>query len=204
MTKSKRNKSQIIIGSFLIMFGLILGLGKYFYNFALNKVDEIKVETFLENKQPSGNVIHSKNHISYKTSKNNYYAIIEIPSISLKKGLINKESKYNNVNKNIETLKNSDTPDVVGGSVLLASHSGNSRVSYFKNLYRVNIGDSINIYYNNYKYEYKITDIYNQEKTGAITYQYKNTSMIVLTTCNQQQKGKQIIVIGTLNNKTTY
>lgn len=186
------------------MFGLILGLGKYFYNFALNKVDEIKVETFLENKQPSGNVIHSKNHISYKTSKNNYYAIIEIPSISLKKGLINKESKYNNVNKNIETLKNSDTPDVVGGSVLLASHSGNSRVSYFKNLYRVNIGDSINIYYNNYKYEYKITDIYNQEKTGTITYQYKNTSMIVLTTCNQQQKGKQIIVIGTLNNKTTY
>ena len=204
MTKSKRNKSQIIIGSFLIMFGLILGLGKYFYNFALNKVDEIKVETFLENKQPSGNVIHSKNYIIYKTSKNNYYAIIEIPSISLKKGLINKESKYNNVNKNIETLKNSDTPDVVGGSVLLASHSGNSRVSYFKNLYRVNIGDSINIYYNNYKYEYKITDIYNQEKTGAITYQYKNTSMIVLTTCNQQQKGKQIIVIGTLNNKTTY
>ena len=204
MTKSKRNKSQIIIGSFLIMFGLILGLGKYFYNFALNKVDEIKVETFLENKQPSGNVINSKNHISYKTSKNNYYAIIEIPSISLKKGLINKESKYNNVNKNIETLKNSDTPDVVGGSVLLASHSGNSRVSYFKNLYRVNIGDSINIYYNNYKYEYKITDIYNQEKTGTITYQYKNTTMIVLTTCNQQQKGKQIIVIGTLNNKTNY
>ena len=209
MTKSKRNNmSRIIISSLLIVFGLALTFGRIIYNFTLNKVDEIKVESFFEEKHPTGNVIHSKNennNITYKNNnKSGYYAILEIPSISLKRGLVDKNSKANNVNRNIKTLKSSDTPDIVGGNVLLASHSGNSRVAYFKNLYKVNKGDIINIYYNGYKYEYKITDKYNQDKTGVITYVYKNTSMVVLTTCNQQEKGKQIIVIGTLDNKSEY
>lgn len=209
MTKSKRNnKSRIIIGSLFIVFGLALTFGRIIYNFTLNKVDEIKVESFFEEKHPTRNVIHSKNknsNITYKSNnKSGYYAILEIPSISLKRGLVDKNSKANNVNRNIKTLKSSDTPDIVGGNVLLASHSGNSHVAYFKNLYKVNKGDIINIYYNGYKYEYKITDKYNQDKTGVITYVYKNTSMVVLTTCNQQEKGKQIIVIGTLDNKSEY
>ena len=209
MTKLKRNnKSRIIIGSLLIVFGIALAFGRSIYNFTLNKVDEIKIESFFDEKHPTGNVIHRKNENNNVTYKNNnksgYYAILEIPSISLKRGLVDKNSKANNVNRNIKTLKSSDTPDIVGGNVLLASHSGNSRVAYFKNLYKVKNGDSIYIYYNGYKYEYKITDIYNQDKTGIITYIYKNTSMIVLTTCNQQEKGKQIIVIGTLDNKSEY
>lgn len=209
MTKSKRNnKSRIILGSLLIVFGLALTFGRIIYNFTLNKVDEIKVESFFEEKHPTRNVIHRKNennNITYKSNnKSGYYAILEIPSISLKRGLVDKNSKANNVNRNIKTLKSSDTPDIVDGNVLLASHSGNSHVAYFKNLYKVNKGDIINIYYNGYKYEYKITDKYNQDKTGVITYVYKNTSMVVLTTCNQQEKGKQIIVIGTLDNKSEY
>lgn len=210
MTKSKRNnKIRKVIGSLLIVFGLALTFGRIIYNFTSNKVDDIKVETFFEGKHPTGNVIHSNNQnnsSSYKKAnyKNGYYAVLEIPAISLKRGLVYKNSKANNVNKNIKTLKSSDTPDIVGGTLLLASHSGNSHVAYFKNLYKLNKNDLINVYYDGYKYEYKITDIYSQDKTGVITYMYKNTSMIVLTTCNQQEKGKQIIVIGTLDNKSKY
>lgn len=206
--KRNKNKGRLIIGSLLIVFGLLLVFGKSIYNTYLNNKDNAMVDSFFEEKRPTDNLEEdiTKTTTYNKSSnyKNPYYAILEIPAISLKKGLVNIDSKNNNVNRNIQTLPTSDTPDIVGGTIILASHSGNSRVSYFKYLYKVNKDDFIYIYYDNIKYVYKVTSIYNQDKTGKISFSKNNDSTLILTTCNQQQKGKQLIVISTLVDKLSY
>lgn len=206
--KRNKNKGRLIIGSLLIVFGLLLAFGKSIYNAYLNNKDNAMVNSFFEEKIPTDDleedITKTTTHNKSSNYKNPYYAILEIPAISLKKGLVNIDSKNNNVNRNIQTLPTSDTPDIVGGTIILASHSGNSRVSYFKYLYKVNKDDFIYVYYNDIKYVYKVTSIYNQDKTGKISFSKNNNSTLILTTCNQQQKGKQLIVISTLVDKLSY
>ena len=58
--------------------------------------------------------------------------ILDIPKIDLKKGIYSKESFKNNVDQNVTILNESLLPSE--GTVILAAHSGNSSVSFFRNL----------------------------------------------------------------------
>ena len=141
--------------------------------------------------------IISKNH-SKKIFKNNeikYSSVIEIPKINLKRGLFDIDSKYNSVNYGIEILKESTMPDKENSNLILAGHSGNSRISYFKNLNKLVIGDEIIIYYNNNLYTYRVSEIYEINKTGTINLTDKNKSVITLITC-RYNTNNQIIIIG--------
>lgn len=125
----------------------------------------------------------------------NYIAVIKIPKIGLEKGLANKGSYYNNVNRNIEILNESDMPDVDKGNVILASHSGNSQVSYFRKLNRLQNDDIVSIFYNGKEYKYKMVNSYEVEKDGTASIlrnAEKNT--LTLITC-KQNTNKQIVVI---------
>jgi sortase (surface protein transpeptidase) len=66
--------------------------------------------------------------------KMNYIAILKIPKINLERGLVDPNSYLNDVKYNVEILDESSMPDEIGGNVILASHSGTARISYFKNL----------------------------------------------------------------------
>ncbi|MEI3402428.1 MAG: hypothetical protein V8R51_09140 [Clostridia bacterium] len=46
---------------------------------------------------------------------------MKIPSINLERGLVAKDSYYNNVNRNIKILDKSDMPDQENGNVILPS-----------------------------------------------------------------------------------
>ena len=98
-----------------------------------------------------------------------YLGIIDIPKISLYKGFYDKTSNLNNVKFNLYVLPESSYPDVTNGNLIIAGHSGNYNNSYFANLYKLEKEDTITIHYNNSKYIYKITNIYNEEKTGGDT-----------------------------------
>ena len=134
-------------------------------------------------------------------AKTNYIAIIEIPKISLRKEIYDINSIQNDVNKNIELLKESDMPDVKKGNFILASHSGTSKISYFKKLINLKLRDKVYIYYNNEKYTYHITNIYYVPKTGMVEI-IKNNDKTTLTmiTCDQKDKTKQIVFIADLYN----
>ena len=55
----------------------------------------------------------------------NYIGILEISKLGIKKGFLNLESPYNNVNKNVTLIEYSTMPDVENGNLILAAHSGN-------------------------------------------------------------------------------
>ena len=132
---------------------------------------------------------------------NYFIGILDIPKINLSRGFVNPSSSENNVDKNIEIVKTSDMPDVDKGNFILAAHSGNSYVSYFKNLYLLNNGDYVYVTYNGVKYTYQIKNIYLQVKTGQIgIYRDVNKTTLTLITC-KDNSNKQLVVICELINE---
>lgn len=137
------------------------------------------------------------------TIKKEFIGYLEIKKINLKQGLVSKKSYYNNVNLNIQILSESSYPDEEKGNVILASHSGTSSVSYFKNLYKLSINDEAKIYYKGSVYTYYIVDIYNVPKVGKVTIKRNvDRTCLTLITCTKNDKTKQTVYILELENVT--
>lgn len=87
-------------------------------------------------------------------------------------------------------------PDKENSYVFIAGHNGNSKISYFKNLYKIKLKDEVIITLNGKEYFYEIVDIYDIIKNGKalIKNDYKN--IVVLITCKGYNK--QTIFIGKL------
>ena len=128
---------------------------------------------------------------------NHIIGVLRIPKISFSMGFYNYQSQYNNVDKNI-TLLNNDLPDKENSTMIIAAHSGNSYLGYFKNIDKLNINDEIEIFYNNKKYLYIIDNIYEEDKDGTISYIKNNKeNILILTTCSKNKK-KQLNIISKL------
>ena len=197
----KRNKSWlIIIGSFLILSGIGLIGYDYYSNKVIDNQEDLAIEEFYQEEEIEESVdeIKEEPKEEKKEEKINYIAVLKIPKIKLVRGLVNRNSYQNNIKYNVQILKDSSMPDEDKGNVILAAHSGNARISYFKNLDKLIIGDDISIEYNSVIYNYKVVDIYLIDKTGtAEIIRDKNKSTLTLITC-KHNTNKQIIVIAEL------
>lgn len=199
MEKRKtKNKSWFIIGSLIILIGFGLIGYDYYSNKKIDNDEELAIEEFYNNEDISKE-IHEEPVEEVKEEKPkekiNYIAILKIPKIKLERGLVDPKSYLNNINYNIEILKESSMPDEVNGNVILAAHSGNARISYFRNLDKLNIGDEISIDYKSNIYKYRVSDIYLIDKNGtAEIIRNINKSTLTLITCKHNTK-KQIVVI---------
>ena len=205
--KRKSKIVSIIIGIILLVAVIIFNL----YNYSSskkeviieeNKIEEFFVEEIIEEHQMTEikPVTESK-----QQNTTNYSMIVEIPNIGLKKGLCSIGQECNAVSKNIQILKESDMPNVTNGNLLLAGHNGNSKVSFFNKLDKIKVNDSIYIYYNGTKYEYKLSNYYDIKKTGkAIIHRDNDKTTLVLITCKKNTDDKQVVYIAYLDNKTEY
>ncbi len=210
--KTKNNNQRkgqlLIVGSFLIIIGIgILG-GKIVNNYLEKKQEQDLINEFYEQQEEyvvdvpvmeeelvKEEVAEQEEKKETTTPTINYIAVIKIPKIGLEKGLASKGSYWNNVNRNIEILSESDMPDVDKGNVILASHSGNSSISYFRKLNKLQNDDIVSIVYNGKEYKYKIVNSYEIEKNGyahIVRNAEKNT--LTLITC-KHNTDKQIVVI---------
>ena len=207
--KIKISNYQIIMmfGIFLIFMGLSILVYNHYSKINEIKVEEEKIEEFFDEpeEEPITDIVDN-NVIQQETSivdNTNYIAILEIPKIDLKKGLVDKDSYLNNVDRNIYTLKETIYPnDEVNSHIILASHSGNSGVSYFRYLNRLDINDFVYIYYKGMKYTYKIIDKYEIEKNGKLQLKHSNNSDITLISCVGLKN--QIVIIGDLIEISNY
>ena len=147
-------------------------------------------------------ILDEEKKVTVNVNKKEYIGYLEIKKINLKQGLVSKNSYYNNVNRNIQIIKSSSYPDEENGNTILASHSGTSSISYFKNLYKLEVNDEAKIYYKNNTYTYKLNNIYNVPKTGTVNIKrdiYKTT--LTLITCTKGSKTEQTVYIFNLVNK---
>ena len=198
------------LGIFLVIIGIAI-LGFYLiHNKAINKKNSDNVDDYINNTSIVNEVEIENNteeQIEEKETSSksiNYTAIIEIPTINLKQGVVDSTENFNSINYAISVDKNSNYPSELGNFILYA-HSGNSYISYFRKLNQVDINDEVYVYYNGVKYHYVIENKYDIEKTGkAKVINLKDNRYITLITCNQDRKGYQIVVEGKLMDSTTY
>ena len=202
--KHKKRKSWlIVIGSLIILLGMF-DVSLMFIKPAMQQEQEehaLKVFYIKEEQKVDKDdktTSEEVKELSKPKVKYDYIAVLKIPKINLEKGLVAKDSKYNSINYGVEILKESDSPDVINGNVILAAHSGTANISYFRNLDKINVGDEAIIYYQGKTYNYKFVKIYDIEKTGKANIKRdNNTSTLTLVTC-RHNTNKQIILIAEL------
>ena len=210
MLRKRKNNTKLLTKSRLLKVGslllIIIGIGiivcKYFYEYNLEQEETTKIDIFLneqtdvENETSSlASSFSNKNEKSSSQSNEGFIAVLEIPKIDLKKGIYSINSKNNNVDKNIMLLNESDMPDVINGNFILAGHSGTGYNAYFKDLKKLELGDSAYIYYKNNKYKYNLIDKYEVEKTGkALIIKDSDISALTLITCKDKED-KQLVFI---------
>lgn len=196
-----------IFGIFLISFNYLVAKKEKIYS-SMNLLlyeDEtpqnIEKEEQKDNNEPVperlANIGEEDKSITY-----NYIGILEISKLNLKRGFLNLESPYNNVDRNVTLIEKSTMPDVDKGNLILAAHSGNCWVCYFDKLYTLSIGDNASVTYNGYKYTYELKNIYNVPKTGVVEVKRDpDKTVLTLITCTHGSDTEQTVYIYELVKK---
>ena len=204
--KNKRYSILIMIGVFFIFLGSYYLIYNQYNNEKQDSINDGLIEDYFKVEdeiiETPQKEIEEEKHVPKE--KIDYIAVLEIPKIKLKRGIVEKNSSYNNVNRNIYTLKETIMPDEEDNShIMLASHSGNSYISYFKNLNKLNLNDEVYFFYKNNKYVYKVIKKYEVEKTGTVKLSKKNSSDITLITC-VSGTNNQIVLVANLESIENY
>ena len=219
-TRKNKNidkKEQLIklVASFIFLIGSFMYIGRIAYNYYVELRDYNKAQEFLNIGKEEVEEVkvdideeeikEQPKQEEKKTSNYKYIGVLEIPKINIKRGFLNIKDKGNNVNKNLQVIKGSDMPNVKNGNLIIAAHSGNSYISYFKNLHKLSNDDVAYVYFNNIKYTYKVVGKYDAEKNGKVTIHRDNKkNTLTLITCSQTDKTKQIVYILELESEENY
>lgn len=202
-TKKEKNKLLYLFGILIILCSMLILTYNYFYDYVQNKNNTEMIKSYLKEDINNISTNETKQTNKVKISEN-YLAVLEIPKINLKRGIFDKNSSKNNVNKNIYVVKETTLPDEYENShIILAAHSGNSSVSFFKKLKKLNINDKIYFYYKGYKYIYEVSNRYEILKTGKALLEQTNKSDITLITC-LSGTNKQVVYVAILIGKEIY
>ena len=192
-------KINKLLGIILTLIGILIIIIKSLIITVDLHTREEKVVSYLEN---TSSILAD---ITRENDEDDYIAILEIPKINLKRGLLDINNEYNDVSYNVAIMETSLMPDIKNSNLILAAHNGNSPVSFFKDLESIGEKDIIYIYYNGYKYIYQIDNFYVVDKTGKVNiHRDKTKNTITLITCKNNTEDKQIVYIGYLINKEIY
>lgn len=203
MKKNRRKEYLIILGILLILISIGTIICKYYQISKVKDTDKENLVEFYETQeevpQEQEEITEQQVEVKEDIKRENYLAVLKINKINLERGIYSKQSINNNVNKNIKLLKESDMPDKENGNVIIAGHSGNSYVAFFKNLVKLNTGDEAIIYYNGKSYIYNLDKSYEVDKTGKISLSKTNIQTLTLITC-KHNTNKQIVFVFNLKN----
>lgn len=208
-TKNKKYSFITCVGIILIFVGASILIYDYYSNKNKDKMNDDLIEVFFdtENDDKNEEIAVDNEETEQPNVGNvniNYFAVLEIPKINLKRGLVDKASSNNNVDRNIYIVNETTLPDEQDIShIILASHSGNAYISFFRNLNKVNVDDRIYFYYKDTKYIYKVSKKYEIEKTGKMQLKLSNTSDMTLITC-VHGTNRQLIFNAVLIEKENY
>lgn len=201
------------IGKMLILIGIMIFTFYYIYNKSLENKNNHDVEKYIETTSISDNTDieneeTKENETSSVKEENKfdiqYTAVLEIPKINLKRGVVNNTKNFNSIRYAISVDNGSHYPNE-NGNFILYSHSGNSNIAFFSRLNQIEKDDDIYVYYNGITYHYKVVKKYDIEKTGKARVIDSNESKyITLITCNQNRRGYQTVIEGKIVDEIKY
>ena len=208
-TKRKKRISPTVVA---FIGTIIMIIGGFFLSYNYVKSKKVMAYDYMNNvffTNASENGIEEENIISdsdtgvpdVSVDPNQYIGTLIIDKIGFNKGFYPKESELNDVEKNLLLVKESDYPNVPKGNLIIAGHSGDSWKSFFNDLYKLSVGDTAKVVYNNRTYTYKFVNIYKAPKVGNISiYRNQNRTTLTLVTCTNFDSTTQTIYIGELQS----
>ncbi len=214
MKKHKRKRKMksttvAAIGALIIMFGGFLITYNYVQSKKTYAYDYVNTEFFTQEAEEEEieEVEDKKEVVQEEESEeftDEYIGYLTIPKINLNKGFVDRRSQENSVEKNIYIVDGSTYPDVDKGNFIVAGHSGTGWKAFFNDLYKLSKGDEAYVTYKGYKYTYKITNIYKQQKVGkiAIYRDYEKTTLTLITCTNYDSKTQTIYVAELVNKES--
>ncbi len=194
-----------LIGGFFLFYNYIQSqkimaydyMSKTFYNAKEKTVENLKVE--IKEEEDEREPLEDPGLTGEITDE--YIGYLTIPKINLTKGFLDNRSSQNNVDINLLVVEGSNYPNVKNGNFIIAGHSGTGWNSFFNDLYKLNVGDTAYISYQNKKYNYSIVNIYTQPKTGKLAiYRNYDKTTLTLITCTNNDSTTQTIYILELDN----
>ena len=202
------NRTIVVIAFIAIIGGILLISADYLQGKKEKAYQKVSISLFsnVDNETQDNtpqNIEQSDQEKTYTPSPNpnGYLGVLTIDKINLQQGFYDKDNKDNNVNKNLTFLAPSNYPDEKNGNVILVAHSGVTRIAYFRNLYKLKVGDIAKIEYKGHLYTYKIDNIYNETKDGNVTvYRDTNRQTLTMITCTKNDNTKQTIYIAYLES----
>lgn len=184
----RKEKITSVISIIIILLGLTYFVIKIYNYYSDYKNNQKSVSAYINNELDT-----------IEEEKYQYNSILEIPSINLKRGILDINDIYNDAKYNIELIKEDDNV------IVLASHNGNNQNSYFRDLKKLSLGDKILYYKNGILGEYIYSESYDIKKDGyADIYRQKNKKSIILITCKDNTNDGQTVHIGYLTEEKTY
>ena len=134
---------------------------------------------------------------SYFEEVDYFSILVELPKINVKTVVYYGTKSMVEIHKGVALYYQSILPGE-DGNIILVGHSGNSKVSHFRDLKKMNEGDSIYIYYQGIKYEYVVFDkkLVESDETSVLQKTKENT--LTLITCNGLFTDKRLVVLAEL------
>ncbi len=201
-TKTINNKLKFIL---LILITVIISVVVYdkIDTSIKDKKEEEKISSFFDLQKEIQDTIKTPENMERNSNNENFIGILDIPKINLQRGFYSLESSKNTVDIGLEVIKGSQMPDVENSELVIAGHSGNGYLAFFKELDKIEKGNLIYITYQGYKYTYKLKSTTITDKNGEIEIEKEEDSQtLILTTCNPENRDKeQLTLISILINK---
>ena len=189
----------ITLGGFFILYNFISDKKLFAYDYMNEQIYENQETQIYNVNTTEVNIDEEETTTQNYQDIESYIGYLEIPKIKFRRGFYNIESTLNTVEANIEIIKGSNMPDVTNGNLIIAGHSGTGWKAFFKDLYKLEVGDEATVTYAGLNYTYKITNIYKQQNTGKVSIKRnydKNT--LTLITCTKDDSSTQTIYIAEL------
>lgn len=192
--KNKKNFKKFKI-QFFISLLLILCSISYFLNFIYNRNKKEELSNTLLSKFNIERIYSNDNYTTIKLNDNSnsfIIGIIEIPKINIQYPILS--------DANDEFLKISPCrfygpyPNGVGNLCIAGHNYDDDR--FFSNLFKLSIGDTINIYdYNNFCLSYYVYDKFEilESDTSCTSQSTNGKREITLVTCNNINKNRLVI-----------
>ena len=190
----------ITLGGFFILYNFISDKKLFAYDYMNEQIYENQETQIYNVNTTEVNIDEEETTTQNYQDIESYIGYLEIPKIKFRRGFYNIESTLNTVEENIEIIKGSNMPDVTNGNLIIAGHSGTGWKAFFKDLYKLEVGDEATVTYAGLNYTYKITNIYKQQNTGKVSIKRnydKNT--LTLITCTKDDSSTQTIYIAELD-----
>lgn len=189
-------KVMIVVGLMFLLSGLTIYIINYYYNYKIQKEDENFVEQFME-QDFAIETEETEIEEVIEEDYTGYLAVLEIPKIELKTGVVMSSKNYSTMNRNVSIYPTSDMPNYKYGNIILFAHNGTSNVSYFKNINELEKNDLIYLYYDEVKYTYKVIDkYYVKENSKEPLMRKDDKSIITLMTCKKGNNKYRLIIVG--------